>query len=94
MSAEEVSTSVIFRGCFEEMNFKIFSLLSSEVSDIKEEVLELDFYSNIIFSILLRIMSLLLLWNERNYIPEESNIDALVDSGEGIFIGGMYVCVA
>ena len=51
MSAEEVSTSVIFRGCFEEMNFKIFSLLSSEVSDIKEEVLELDFYSNIIFSI-------------------------------------------
>ena len=35
MSAEEVSNSVIFRGSFDDMNFNILPLLSSEGSKIK-----------------------------------------------------------
>ena len=34
MSAEEVSGIVIFRGCFDDMNFNILSLFSSVVSEI------------------------------------------------------------
>ena len=34
MSSEEAPSSVIFRGSFDEMNFKIFSLLPSDGSKI------------------------------------------------------------